>query len=300
MPYTVVVTSFNSAETIGLVIKGLKELAPPPSQVILIDDASKDGSANLISRLIVDEPEFFLHVNPENRGQSYSRNLGAKLSLNEYVVFQDDDDISLPDRASIHLEALDRGADFSYVSSKKLYPNGYEIVNINSDLISSPSINPDLIKFLSAGVKLQSELRIFSPSSTLAVRKSCLEALGGFSVDLRRLEDIELACRALIYGARLAWSSRIGVERLHTLGTDKSPMANYSGELEVLRIAREFLSAREYFVARRMVTLRSAYFQRNLFAISLNLALVPLLLFMSPSKFYSIIRRIRHDLKQNQ
>jgi hypothetical protein len=45
MPYTVVVTSFNSAETIELVIKGVKELVPPPSQVILIDDASNDGSA---------------------------------------------------------------------------------------------------------------------------------------------------------------------------------------------------------------------------------------------------------------
>jgi glycosyltransferase involved in cell wall biosynthesis len=300
MSYTVVVTSFNSAETIGLVIKGIKELVPPPSQVILIDDASDDGSVNLISRLIVNEPDFLLHVNPQNRGQSYSRNLGTKLSLHEYIVFQDDDDISLPYRASIHLEALDRGADFSYVSSKKLYPNGYEVVYSNPELISSPSINPDLIRFFSAGVKPKRELRVFSPSSTLAVRKSCLEALGGFSVDLRRLEDIELACRALISGARLAWSSEVGVERLHTLGNDKSPMANYSGELEVLRIAREFLSLREYFVAHRMITLRSAYFQRNLFSILLNLAFVPILLVISPSKFCSIIRRIRHDLKQNQ
>jgi glycosyltransferase involved in cell wall biosynthesis len=300
MPYTVVVTSFNSTETIELVINSVKELVPPPSQVILIDDASDDGSANLIRRLIVDKPEFFLHVNPQNRGQSYSRNLGAKLSLNEYIVFQDDDDISLPDRSSIHLEALDRGADFSYVSSKKSYPNGYEIVNLNPELISSPSIIPDLIRFLSAGIKPQSELRVFSPSSTLAVRKSCLEAVGGFSVDLRRLEDIELACRGLMNGARLAWSSKVGVERLHTLGADKSPLANYSGELEVLRTAREFLSTRQYFVARRMISLRAAYFQGNLFAISLNIALVPLLLVLSPSKFYSIIRRIRHDLKQNQ
>ena len=77
-------------------------------------------------------------------------------------------------------------------------------------------------------------------------------------------------------------------------------MANYSGELEVLRIAKEFLSVRQYFVARRMISLRAAYFQRSLFAISLNIALVPILLVLSPSKFYSVIRRIRHDLKQNK
>lgn len=300
MTYTVVVTSFNSSETIGIVIKGVRELMPPPSQVILIDDASDDGSANLISSLIVDDPEFFLHVNPQNRGQSYSRNLGAKLSFNEYIVFQDDDDISLPLRASIHLQALDGGADFSYVSSKKLYPNGYEINCLNSELISSPSTNPSLIRFLSAGINPRNRVRVFAPSSTLAVRKSCLEALGGFSTELRRLEDIELACRALINGARIAWSSEVGVERFHTIGADKSPKANYSGELGVLRTARQFLSAREYFVARKMISLRSAYFQRKLFAITLNIAWMPLLLIISPSKFNSIIRRIRHDLQQNQ
>lgn len=300
MPYTVVITSFNSIKTIESVINSVKGLMPPPSQVIVIDDASEDGSARLISGLISDSPTISLQINSVNMGQSFSRNLGTKLSFNDYVIFQDDDDVALTNRAAIHLDSLEKGADFSYVSSKKIYPNGYEVVNLNSEMISSPAIKRDLIRFLSAGLTPKSEFKVYSPSCTLAVRKSSLEALGGFSLTLRRLEDIELACRALMAGARVAWSSNIGVVRLHTLGSDKSPKANYVGEREVLQLTREFFTFREYFVARRMISLRAAYFQRNVFAMLPSIALLPLILALSPSKFYSILRRIRHDSRQNK
>lgn len=300
MQYTVVVTSFNSIKTIESVVNSVKELVPPPSQVILVDDASVDGSAHLISELISFSPTISLHVNSTNMGQSYSRNLGSKLSLHEYVIFQDDDDVALPNRATIHLEALCKGADFSYVSSKKIYPNGYEVVNLNSEMISSQSIKRDLIRFLSAGLIPKSDFRVYSPSCTLAVRKSSLEALGGFSLTLRRLEDIELACRAIMADAQLAWSSKIGVVRLHTLGSDKSPKANFMGEREVLRMTRKFFTLREYFVARRMISLRAAYFQRNVLVVLVNVISLPLVLTLSPSKFYSMIRRIKHDSRQNK
>lgn len=300
MPYTVVITSFNSISTIEQVINKVRDLIPAPSQVLLIDDASQDGSSVLIKNLISDLPHFDLRINSKNMGQSYSRNLGVKLSLNEYVVFQDDDDLPLSNRASIHLEALDRGADFSYVSSKKRYPNGYEVVNLNMELLSSPSINREIIRFLSAGLNPRDDLRVFSPSSTLAARKSTLMALGGFSLELRRLEDIELACRALMNGFQLSWSNKIGVVRLHTAGGDKSPKANYMGELEVLRLTKGFFSRKEYFVARRMISLRAAYLQKNLPIIFFNMLSLPFILIFSPTKIYSIIQRVQHDIRRNR
>lgn len=300
MPYTVVITSFNSIKTIESVINSVTGLIPPPSQVIVVDDASEDGSAQLIRGLISASPTVSLHINSTNMGQSFSRNLGVQLSFNNYVIFQDDDDVALTNRAEIHLDAFDKGADFSYVSSKKIYPNGYEVVNLNSELISSPEIKRDLIRFLSAGLTPQSQFKVYSPSCTLAVRKSSFEALGGFSITLRRLEDIELACRALMADLHIAWSRDIGVVRLHTLGSDKSPKANYMGELAVLRSTRKFFTFGEYFVARRMISLRAAYFQGNAFAILRNISVLPLVLALSPSKFYSIIRRIKHDSRQNK
>jgi glycosyltransferase involved in cell wall biosynthesis len=298
MSYTVVITSFNSAETIELVIKSIKALVPPPNQVILIDDASQDGSSQLIRDLVAESPEFSLCINDRNEGQSFSRNLGVRLSTNEFIIFQDDDDLSLPGRALLHIEALNGGADFSYVSSKKLYPNGYGVVYQNSEVVSTKSSNSSFVRHLAAGLRLPNSLIVFSPSSTLAVRKTFFESIGGFSPNLRRLEDIELACRALMAGARLAWSSRVGVERLHTLGNDKSPRANSIGELQVLKSAREFLNRREYFVARRMISLREAYFQRELLSLLFNLLFMPVVLVLSPSKFSSLARRVKHDLRQ--
>jgi glycosyltransferase involved in cell wall biosynthesis len=298
MSYTVVVTSFNSVGTIELVIRSVRALVPPPNQVIVVDDASEDGSYQLIQDLIDAFPEFALHVNDRNRGQSFSRNLGVSLSLNEFIIFQDDDDLSLPGRARVHLDALNSGADFSYVSSKKKYPNGYEVLNQNSEIVSTKSSNPSFIRHLAAGLKIPGSLIVYSPSSTLAVRRTFFESIGGFSPDLRRLEDIELACRALMAGARLAWSNKVGVERLHTLGHDKSPSANSLGELQVLKSAAGFLSRREYFVARRMISLREAYFERKMLPIVSNLLFMPVVLVLSPSKFSSVARRAKHDLRQ--
>ena len=300
MTYTVVITSFNSIKTIESVINSVTALIPPPSQVIVVDDASGDGSAQLIRGLISASPTISLHVNSTNMGQSFSRNLGVQLSFNNYVIFQDDDDVALINRAEIHLDALNKGADFSYVSSKKIYPNGYEVVNLNSEIISSLEIKRDLIRFLSAGLTPRSEFKVYSPSCTLAVRKSSFDNLGGFSITLRRLEDIEFACRALMTDLHIAWSRDIGVVRLHTLGSDKSPKANYIGEREVLRSTRKFFTLREYFVARRMISLRAAYFQRNVFALFRNITFLPLVLVLSPSKLFSIIRRIKHDSRQNK
>lgn len=300
MSYTVVITSFNSVETIELVIRSVRALVPPPNQVILIDDVSEDGSVQLINDLVDGFPEFALHVNDRNRGQSFSRNLGVRLSLNEFIIFQDDDDLSLPGRARVHIDALNGGADFSYVSSKKKYPNGYEVLNQNSEIVSTKSSNPSFIRHLSAGLRLPNSLIVYSPSSTLAVRKTFFESTGGFSPDLRRLEDIELACRALMAGAQLAWSSKVGVERLHTLGNDKSPRANSLGELQVLKSARAFLNWREYFVARRMISLREAYFQRKLLTLVANLLFMPVILVLSPSKLSSLARRAKHDLRQHR
>jgi len=298
MKYTLVITTYNSISTIERVLENIRKLNHRPDEVIIIDDASDDGSIGLINSLISRYPDYRLILNRTNQGQSYSRNLGVNLASNEFVIFQDDDDISLPNRAAGHLEAFNLGADFSYLSSTKRYPNGYVVVNENSNFTCDQSRRLLVIKHLSVGSPLPDNLKLFSPSSTLAIRKSFFEKIGGFNQEMRRLEDIELACRALSNEGTLSWSDQIGVERLHTEGSDKSAMANYLGEEQVITSVRNVLSSREYFVARKSILLREAYFSRSLKKIAFKGLYAPLILFLSPGKMISFLRRIKHDLRQ--
>jgi len=298
MTYSVVITSYNSVDTIERVIKGVCELEPKPVEVLILDDCSTDGSVALIQGLISDLTNFRLIENNTNLGQSYSRNLGVQLSESEIVMFQDDDDISLPSRASIHIQSISDGADFSYVSSLKKYPNGYSVSNINTDISSDDSSSRAIVKHLSVGSRLPFPGYVFAPSSTLAVRRSAFLELNGFRIELRRLEDIELACRALVTKNVLSWSSKLAVERLHTDGNDKSSKSNFLGELQVIESVRVFLSAKEYFVAKSMTVIREAYFSKNKFKLLQVSPLGILLILGSPKKLFSITRRIRHDLKK--
>jgi hypothetical protein len=166
--------------------------------------------------------------------------------------------------------------------------------------VSDQSWKVLLIKHLSAGKRLPQNLNLFSPSSTLAIRKSFFENIGGFKQEMRRLEDIELACRALSNDGILSWSSKIGVERLHTEGSDKSAMANFQGEEQVIASVRSYLSPREYFVARKTILLREIYFNRDLKKIAIKGLYAPLVFALSPGKLISFLMRIRHDLRQRK
>ena len=298
MKFTVVLTTFNSHLTAITALNSVLSFRPAPDEVIIIDDASEDDTVMKIRRTIQNFSHVKLIVNPENRGQSYSRNLGVRESRNEYVIVMDDDDFSYTYRPEIHLKALLNGADISYVSSLKLYPNGYKIEVRNSQLTSSSNLKGEIIKHLTIGTPLKSYMKVFSPSCTLAFRKSSFLRINGFNQDFRRLEDIEFACRALSNDLILNWSSEIGLERQCTLGEDKSAQANLVGEIAVLQSVRNYLSFMDYHLARQMAFLRKYYFEKDYFSILKSFYVFPLIIFFAPRKVIAVINRLRHDASQ--
>jgi len=300
MKYTIVITSYNSQKTIGRVLDGIAQLTYLPDEIILVDDSSVDETIIVVQNRENEFSNFRVIQNQRNMGQSYSRNLGVREASNAYIIFMDDDDISYSERAKTHLTALSGGADFSYVSSIKSYGNGYALLAKNDDLSSSTVMPIDLIRYLTNKTLFKGSQQIYSPSSTLAVKRDSFLKLNGFREDLRRLEDIELACRALAVGFLLNWSSEIMVERFNTLGSDKNAYANYVGEIAVLDSVKSFLGKREFFVARQMATFRKDYFERNWWAIVKNSLFLLVIISISPSKLKSVYKRIRHDRAQRR
>jgi glycosyltransferase involved in cell wall biosynthesis len=300
MKYTIVITTFNSQKWIGKGLDGIAQLIYPPDEIILVDDFSNDETVIVVRSRENEFSNFRLIQNQKNMGQSYSRNLGVREAKNTYIIFMDDDDVSYPKRANTHLKALSDGADFSYVSSTKSYDNGYSLLAQNDDLSSSTVMPIDLIRHLTNWTQLKGSQQIYAPSSTLAVKRDSFLKLNGFREDLRRLEDIELACRALTFGLVLNWSSEIMVERFNTLGIDKNANANYIGEIAVLESVKNLLGKREFFVAREMAIFRKDYFERNWFAIVKNSVDLLIVIFISPSKLNSIYKRVRHDRAQRR
>ena len=89
---SVIVPNFNNENFIEQCLYSIINQTYQPTEIIVVDDASTDGSKEIISR-IADEYKI---VRPiflsENQGVSHARNVGLKAAVSDYVTFIDADD----------------------------------------------------------------------------------------------------------------------------------------------------------------------------------------------------------------
>lgn len=70
-----------------------------------------DGTEEVYERVksdYGDNPQTTIHCNDQNRGLSYSRNIGAELAAGDVVAFMDDDAVAAPDWAQQIVDAYER------------------------------------------------------------------------------------------------------------------------------------------------------------------------------------------------
>ena len=115
MTFTIVVPTYNESRDIDVTCEALLRLTPEP-EIIFVDDASTDDTADLIQRRL-NRPSMKLIRQPSNRGQGAARNAGVRAATGEILVFVDADVLLPPDflrRLSRHYE---RGADYVAVEA---------------------------------------------------------------------------------------------------------------------------------------------------------------------------------------
>lgn len=85
----------------------LSETAGPPIEVIVVDNASDDGTPAYLRRLAVGDPRVRLVLNPENEGFSAASNQGARIARGSRLVFLNPDTVPVGDwlaRLARHLD----------------------------------------------------------------------------------------------------------------------------------------------------------------------------------------------------
>jgi GT2 family glycosyltransferase len=91
-----------------------------PFEVILVDDASTDGSADLLPR--IDGLRY--HRNEENLGFIGSCNAGANLARGEFLAFLNNDTLVQPGWLDALLATFSCHPDTGLAGSKLVYPDG--------------------------------------------------------------------------------------------------------------------------------------------------------------------------------
>ncbi|MFT3965881.1 MAG: glycosyltransferase family 2 protein [Sphingobium sp.] len=104
---SVVIPAFNSEETLERAVASV--LAQSVDlEILVVDDASTDGTGELAARLAKGDERIRLLRNPTNSGPAVSRNAGFAAAQGRWIATLDADDAYLPDRLARMVATGDR------------------------------------------------------------------------------------------------------------------------------------------------------------------------------------------------
>jgi len=153
-------------------------------ECILVDDASRDGTADTLRHHSAIDGRFRVLTFSQNKGLTRALNEALSLASAPLVARQDADDISLPDRFKRQAEFMDSHPSVAVAGS------GYEIMDVTGAPLSvtRPACSPS---------RLRNQLRHRNPLAhgSLMMRTDALRTAGGYREEFRMAQDYDLVVR---------------------------------------------------------------------------------------------------------
>ena len=212
-PITAVIPTFNRARLLDRAIQSVLNQTVQPSQIIVVDDGSSDGTAQLCEAY-AGRVEY---VWQRNAGASAARNLGIQLARNPWVAFLDSDDYWNVWHLTRMMAAISKTAHeaaFYFADMQLSDADGGG--TLWESLAFRPTSPHCLVRDASAWALMKRQPTMLQSS---VISKQALERIGGFDVRFRLLlEDAHLFCRLGIGGVGCAVT---GVGSVQT--SDASP-----------------------------------------------------------------------------
>jgi glycosyltransferase involved in cell wall biosynthesis len=187
----VVIPVFNGARYLAAAIQSVLAQTLPARRLIVVDDGSSDGSAE-IARGLAGGPVELIVVQKANGGLSSARNAGLAVCRSELVALLDADDVWLPHKLARQVQ---RFRDSELANLGVVYCDYDDIDEHDLPLSDFPSTR------LQRGLRGQIKRRLYrgnlvaGSGSAVLVRRQCLAEVGGFDEALPSSEDWELWLR---------------------------------------------------------------------------------------------------------
>lgn len=305
---TIGILSYNAEDTIARAITSAQKQAWSNLEILVVDDASKDKSCDIIKSFAKEDARIKLIQHEKNKGAAAARNTVIYSSAGDFICFFDDDDESFPERVKTQYERIisyekKTNAEFilCYASGTRQYSTGYEQPLV---AIGSQGTAPHGKSLAARQLYYGGDKDFFygggTPTCSLMTRTSTLKKVNGFDINLKRSEDIDLAIRLSILGAHFIGCPEKLFIQHSTETPDKSYDRNLESEILLARKHKEYLkTVGMYRYAKKWPYLRYAHFTKNYL---LFLKMILILIILHPIKTLSHIletgpQRLRHESK---
>jgi len=218
MNISVYITSYNQKDFLREAIESVLDQTLMPTEILIVDDASTDGSQDLIREYQSQHPHLInFHFNDKNLGITKSRNVALSLVKGDYITGLDGDDAFLPRKLEIQKQlVLQTGASL-------VFTNFYYAEDVLDNLIQIWCRHKDQLP--RAANLYEAVLCRNFPDETLfrseLFAAGLLEKIGGYDENLQIYEDFEFKIR-LSKIAKAAYSIEpLTIYRLHVKGLSR-------------------------------------------------------------------------------
>jgi glycosyltransferase involved in cell wall biosynthesis len=220
---TVVIPTRDRRSLVRLAIVSVLRQRDANVEIIVVDDASRDGTAEMVEAL--GDPRVRVLRQPSPSGVSRARNRGIGEAKGEWIAFLDDDDLWAPNKLIAQLRSAGgSGRTWVYAGD----------VNVDHDLRILNAFRPPTPE------QVMEALPRYNPvptgASNVVIRSDALADAGPFDAGLRKTEDWDMWLRLARTGPP-AWVPRpLVAYRFHA--------ANAAVETEAIVREPELLAAR--------------------------------------------------------
>jgi len=188
---SVIVCSYNGAQTLDDCLRSLKEVDYPDYEVILVDDGSTDRTPEIVAN-----HPWVVGIRQENKGLSFARNVGAAAAKGEIIAYTDSDCMADPDWLCYLVGTLLSG-DYGGVGGPNISPPAQNW--IQACVAAAPG-GP-------SHVLLTDVVAEHIPGCNMAFYKWAFDQVGGFDPEYRKAgDDVDFCWRLQQSGEVIAFS----------------------------------------------------------------------------------------------
>ncbi len=234
---SVVIPALDCERFIGAAIDSALGQEGVRTEVLVIDDGSTDGTAEIVRGY--GEPVRLLRTAAPRSGPGAARNVGLRHAAAPLIAFLDGDDIWLPGKLARQKRLLDGHPEVALVCAQSIswYPEGTEAPL--PEARGGPDNDTPLdVAGWSYALLLMQPDAVWT--TTVVVRRSLVERIGGFDETLRLGQDYEYWLRASRETPVLRVARPLALYRQHeNNSTHTAPrMRNYELEIVERALAR--------------------------------------------------------------
>jgi len=186
---SIIIPTFNGERTIIRAVNSVLNQSYKNIEVIIVDDASNDGTSELINGIQDKRIKYIRHQN--NEGGSAARNTGILESRGKYIAFLDDDDEWLNNKIEKQIEHIKQmdmtiwGGIYCKSLDTNIFSNGKKAKEM---VVPKNRIEGNLTEPLLNQIGINA-------GSTLLLTKNSVMDVGLFDTTFTRHQDIEYLIR---------------------------------------------------------------------------------------------------------